>query len=130
MADGISVGVADSILNSLCTDTAWTPPVAFYVQLHTGAPGAAGTSNVAGESTREAATFGSASAGSSTTTANTVWTNVSTAETYTDVSFWSAVTGGTFLGSSVLTTPRTVAVGDDFTIPSGDLTVSLTPIAA
>lgn len=130
MADGLAVGIANDILNSLCTDVAWTPPAAVYVQLHTGAPGAAGTSNIAGESTREAATFGSASGGSSTTTGNTVWTNVSTAETYTDVSFWSAVSGGTFLGSSLLTTARTVAVGDDFTIPTGDLTFSLTPIAA
>jgi hypothetical protein len=55
---------------------------------------------------------------------------VSTAETYSHVSFWDASTGGNFIASDNLVTPRTVAVGDPFTIPAGSLTVALSPIAA
>lgn len=46
------------------------------------------------------------------------------------MSFWTASSAGTFLGSDDLATPRTVAVGDNFTIPTGSLTVAITPVAA
>jgi hypothetical protein len=130
MTVGLASGIANSILNALCSDTAWTPPVAFFVKLHTGDPGASGTANAAGNTTREAATFASASGGSKTTSADVAWTSVSTAETYSHVSFWDASTGGNFIASDNLVTPRTVAVGDPFTIPAGSLTVALSPIAA
>ena len=61
------------------------------------------------------------------TNADTVWTSVSTAETYSHVSFWTAVSSGTFTRlSSALTASKTVAIGDTFTIPSGSLTMALT----
>jgi hypothetical protein len=100
------------------------------VKLHTGDPGSAGTSNAAGNTTRQQATFAAASAGANATNADTVWTNVSTAETYSHVSFWTASSAGTFLGSSALTASKTVAIGDTFTIASGSLTMALTPVAA
>src|SRR5690242_20894927 len=67
-----------------------------WVKLHKGVPGEAGTENAAGETTRKKVTW----------TGTTIlknsgalsWTNVSTAETYTHVSFWTASTAGTFLG--------------------------------
>ena len=62
MAEGLASGVANAILDALCRSVAWTEPAAFYVQLHTGAPGAAGTSNVATETDRQAVTFSAASA--------------------------------------------------------------------
>ena len=130
MATGIAAAMANAALNALCRNVAWTQPVAFYVKLHTADPGAAGATAAAGNTTRVAATFGAASAGSLTTTGAVAWTNVSTAETYSHVSFWDAAAAGTFLGSNALTTPRTVAVGDNFTIAIGSLTVSLTPVAA
>ena len=131
MTDGISATVANALLNAICQAANYTAPVAFYVKLHTGSPGAAGTSNAAGNTTRVQATFGTgASGGSITNTVAVNWTNVSTAETYTDVSFWDASGAGNFLGSSALGTPRTVAVGDNFSLPIGDLTLSLSPLAA
>jgi hypothetical protein len=122
--------MANAALNALCRNVAWTQPAAFYVKLHTGDPGASGASNAAGNTTRQQATFSAASAGSLTTSADVAWTNVSTAETYSHVSFWDASTNGTFLGSDDLAVSRTVAVGDNFTITAGSLTVALTPIAA
>jgi hypothetical protein len=130
MATGLASGVANSILDSLCRNVSWTAPAAFCVKLHTGDPGAAGTSNAAAETTRKAVTCSAASSGAITNSADIAWVSVSTAETYTHVSFWSATTAGTFLGSDDLAVSRTVAVGDNFTIAAGDLDLALTPIAA
>lgn len=130
MTTGLASGVANSILNSLCRAVSWTAPAAFYVKLHTGDPGSAGTANAAGNTTRVAATLSAASGGSITNSADINWTNVGTAETYSHVSFWDASSGGTFLGSDDLATARAVLVGDSFTIPASSLTIALTPIAA
>jgi hypothetical protein len=130
MATGLASGVANSILDSLCRNVSWTAPAAFWVKLHTGDPGAAGASNAAGNTTRVQATFSAASGGAITTSGDVAWTSVSTAETYSHVSFWTANAAGTFLGSDDLATARTVAVGDNFTIVAGDLDLALTPIAA
>lgn len=130
MTTGLASGIADSILNALCRNVAWTQPAGFFVKLHTGDPGSAGTSNAAGNTTRTAATCSASSGGSITNSADVAWTSVSTAETYSHVSFWSASVAGTFLGSDDLAVSRTVAVGDNFTILAGSLTLALTPIAA
>lgn len=130
MTTGLASGIANSILNALCRDVAWTIPVAFYVKLHTADPGAAGTTAAAANTTRKLATLSAASGGSITTSADLAWTSVPNAETYSHVSFWDAVSAGNFLGSDDLNTPRTVAVGDNFTILAGSLTLALTPIAA
>src|SRR3954454_24372712 len=113
MTTGLASGIANSILDALCRNVAWTQPAAFYVKLHTGDPGAAGTSNAAGNTTRTAATCSAASGGAITNSADIAWTSVSTAETYSHVSFWSANAAGTFLGSDDLAVARTVAVGDN-----------------
>jgi hypothetical protein len=130
MAVGLASAIANSMLNALCRNVAWTQPAAFWVKLHTGDPGSAGTSNAAGNTTRQQATFSAASGGSITTSADLAWTNVSTAETYSHVSFWDASTAGTFLGSDDLAVSRTVAIGDNFTILAGSETLTITPIAA
>ena len=130
MAVGLASGVANSILDSLARAVSWTPPAAFCVKLHIGDPGAAGASNVAGNTTRVAVTCSAASAGGITNSADINWTNVNTAETYSHVSFWSATSAGTFLGSDDLAVARLVAIGDNFTISAGSLTLALTPLAA
>jgi hypothetical protein len=131
MATGLASGQANLILDALTGQgSAYGPSAGLFVKLHTGDPGAAGTSNAAGNTTRVASTFSAASAGSITNSADVNWTNVSTAETYSHVSFWTASSAGTFLGSDDLTTPRTVAIGDNFTIPASSLTIAFTPIAA
>lgn len=132
MAVGLAAATLNSWLDALCRSVAYTDPVAFYVKLHTntGDPGSDGTGNPAGETTRKQATFGNAASGAITTTASLDWTNVSTSETYGYVSFWDAAAAGTFLGSAQLTSPKTVTSGDNFTIATGDLDISITPVAA
>lgn len=128
MALGLKPTVANSVLDALLKNTAYTGPATLYAQLHTGDPGAAGTSNVAGNTTRKSVSWGTASGGVNSNSADLVWTNVSTTETYTDVSLWDASTSGNFLGSGTITA-NSVTAGDTFTISAGNLTVTL-PVAA
>lgn len=131
MAIGLAAAVLNGWLNALCKATNYTAPVAFYVKLHLADPGVAGATSPALNTTRVQATFGSVAAGGSiANTASIDWTSVPNAETYSHISFWDASSAGNFLGSDDLATPRTVAVGDNFSIPIGSLTVAVTPVAA
>jgi hypothetical protein len=130
MTVGLAVGQANAILDALCTSAAYSDPAAFCVKLHIGDPGVAGTSNAAAETTRQAVTCSAASGGATTNSVDIVWTAVSTTETYSHVSFWSATSGGTFLGSDDLAVARAVTALDNFTIAAGDLDIAFTPIAA
>jgi hypothetical protein len=110
--------------------TAFTAPVASYIKLHTGDPGAAGASNAAvGSATRVVNTYAAASAGSIAMNGTLpIWTNGGTSETLTHISAWDAVTSGNFLFSAALTASQAWVSTNTFTLSS--LTVSLTPIAA
>jgi hypothetical protein len=130
MAIGIKDTSANSMITAYCKGTSYGGNAAFWVQLHTADPGSAGTTAVANGGTRQQAAFGTASGGSISTNADLVWTSVSGAETYSHVSFWTASTAGTFLGSDDLAATKTVAIGDTFTIASGNLTINITPVAA
>jgi hypothetical protein len=131
MTTGIAGSVAQDILDAYCSSIAWSEPAAFYVKLHTGDPGVDGTTAAATNATRTQATFAAATtAGTITTNADITWTSVSTTETYSHVSFWDASTAGTFIGSDDLSSPVGVTAGDDFTIASGDLDISLGTVAA
>jgi hypothetical protein len=130
MTTGMAVGVANSVLDSYTGRTSWTKPAELWVKLHTGDPGAAGTSNPATNATRQEGTFSAASGGSITTSADCVWTSVSTTESYSHVTFWDLSTGGVFQGSDGLEATRAVTAGDNFTISAGQLTLSITPLAA
>jgi len=123
----IAVGERNKMLDAYVGRTTYTANAAYYVKLHLGDPGAAGTNNAATETTRQAVTFGSGAAtGTISNTAAVEWTNVSTSETYTWVSFWTASSGGTFLGSDDLSSSAAVTAGDTFRIPIGDLDISVT----
>lgn len=114
MADGLSATNANTAL------TNWTTS-AVFIQLHTGDPGSAGTSNVSSTTTREAVTWGTASAGSITASNTPAWPSWAGTnnEVVTDISFWSASTSGTFEFSITLSSSATMATTD---------TLSITPI--
>jgi len=121
----LSDTVKNSLLNALCRNTSYAN-AEVWVKLHIGDPGSAGTSNPAGNTTRQQSTFGSvASGGAISNTVAVAWTAVSTTETYSHVSLWSASTAGTFLGSAALTQSKAVNSGDNFSIPVGDLDVTI-----
>ncbi len=117
MATGFSVTAANAALDSLGTTYTW-------VKLHTGDPGAAGTSNAATETTRKQATWGSAASGAKTTTADLTWTSVAATEDYTHYSLWTASTAGTF-GHSGTITANQVTAGDTFVLAAGNLDLTL-----
>ncbi len=125
MASALSTYLSDKYLDCLVNASGFNI-AAVYIQLHTGAPGAAGTNNVAGNNVRKTTAWNAASAESKATNTDIVWTNVSNTETYTDVSLWDASSTGNFLWSGSLTASKAVTAGDTFTIPSGSLTVGLT----
>ena len=104
--------------------SSFTAPAAVYAQLHTGDPGEDGTSNAAGNTSRQAVEFGAASNGVISLTNTPSWTNVSTTETYSYVSLWDNSTAGNCLGSGALTASVSVTAGDTFTLTA--LTVTLT----
>ncbi len=118
--------VANSWLDAFARNTSYAN-AAVWVKLHTGDPGSAGTNNAATETTRKQATFGSAASGRAiSNTADIEWTNVSTTETYTWVSLWTASSAGTFLGRDDLSSSAAVTAGDTFRVPTGDLDLTIT----
>lgn len=121
MATGISTAAANTALDNLVAAYPW-------VKLHTGDPGAAGTSNAATETTRKQATFASASGAAVTTSADLTWTTVAGSEDYTHVSLWTASSGGSF-GASGTVTANAVTSGDTFTVSAGNLDITL-PVAS
>lgn len=128
MATGFASATADSILNGFGNAIAYTGASTLFVKLHTGSPGAAGTSNAAGNTTRQALSYGSSSGGTMTNDTALTWTSVSTSETYTFFSVWDAASAGTFLGSGTVTA-NAVTAGDTFTIAIAGLTTTLSVAA-
>jgi hypothetical protein len=132
MPVGVATPIANSILALMLNGTTWTGYTTLYAQLHVGQPGAAGTANIAGENTRvscgSAPEFGTPAGGSCSNNNALTWTAVNTNETYTNVSLWTALTGGTFVGSGSISA-QPVVVGNNFSIPVGGLTVAL-PVAS
>lgn len=110
--------VANAWLDALARGTPYDNDEV-WVKLHLGDPGSAGTANAAVETTRKQSTFGSAAASRAIAiTAATEWANVSTSETYTHVSMWSASSAGTFLGRDDLSSSAPVTAGDTFRLPA------------
>ena len=131
MTTGLGSATAQGILNELCNAGSWAIPTSFWVKLHLGDPGAAGSSNAASNTTRQSAAFASAAAaGTITTSADITWTSVSATESYSHVSFWDASTGGVLLATDNLEVTRGLTAGDNFTIAAGDIDISIAAIAA
>lgn len=122
----MTVGIAPASANT-ALDT-WLN--SSFVQLHTGDPGAAGTTTVSSVTTRFALTYNSASAGSKSLSATVSWTAWAgtNGEVVTHISFWTASSGGTFKGSCILTASKTVNTGDTLTLSTH--TASIAPLAA
>jgi hypothetical protein len=127
MAVGLSATIANDILDAIGNNSSITtlPEAEAWIQLHTGDPGAAGTSNVAGNATRKQVSFGTPSGGVMSNDSAITWTSgeVDTSEDYTHWSLFDASTTGTFLGSGTMTA-NAVTSGDEFTIPTGELDLS------
>jgi len=125
MADGIGSYLAGKWLNWL-NGSAETAPSALYVQLHTGDPGSAGTSNVSSVTTRKlltATVTGDVLAASGTLPSWTSWAGTN-GEEDTDLSLWDASTGGDFLDSIQLEEPVTMYTSDTLDLSALSVTVA------
>lgn len=124
MAEGMSAFMANAVLDAVGNNTSFVVAQG-YVQLHTAAPGAAGTTNIATETDRMAVAFAAASAGSMASNADVSWTAIAGSQDATHFTVWDASTAGNFLFSGTITANAYVA-GDTLTFPSGAFTVSFT----
>jgi hypothetical protein len=117
------------LLNCLGNAAATDPRKAtVYVGLNTADPGETGASEVSGgDYVRKAITWAAASnpAGTKANSADVTWTDVTWTGTVTHASLWDASTAGNCLWSGALAASKTVASGDDVTIATGDLVVTL-----
>lgn len=132
MTAGLAPSLVSGWLNTLrSAGSAYNAVAGTFAQLHTGDPGAAGTSSVSeGSTTRNSFTFAASSSGSALALSDepAAWTNDGTSETLTHISVWTAASGGTFLFSVALTASKAWADGDTFTLTS--LGASLSPQSA
>jgi hypothetical protein len=124
MAVGISSYAANALFNAIGNNTSFAVATC-YIQLHTADPGASGTTSVATETTRKSVSFGAAASGAIANDADITWTSIAGSQDATHFSLWDASSAGNFLGSGTITANAYTA-GDTFTIPTGDLDLSLT----
>lgn len=127
MPTGISSYLANKLLDHATGRASFTMPAAVYAKIHTGQPGAAGSSNSSAQTTRIATTFSAAASGSIAISNNPEFT-LNATEQISHVSFWDAATNGNFLWSATATAAKGGGSGDIIRISTN--TLSLGPIAS
>ena len=86
-----------------------------HMQLHSGARGAAGTSNVIGS---RVAVSGTVDGDGDITWTNVAFTGLGANQAVAEVSYWSASTGGTYRGGAVLTGDATANSAGEYSVVS------------
>jgi len=115
----------NKILDHMLRGTAFSPPTAVYVSLHSADPGETGANEISGGGyARQQVTFNAPSGGSMTNSNLLRWNNMP-AVTVTHVALWDAPTAGNCLWTGALTASVTVSAGASFEIAPGNLTVTL-----
>jgi hypothetical protein len=114
-------------LTWLLTASSATRPTAWYIGLFTAAPNdTGGGTEVSGTAyVREAVTF-TVTGDTASNSAAVEWPVAGGSwGTITDLAIFDAVTAGNMIGYATLTSAKTIATGDVFRIPLGDLDVTL-----
>jgi hypothetical protein len=120
-----------SSANTMLTAAPCVPTTVYYLSLHTGSPGTTGANEISGGSyIRQAITFGSASAGSqssSGTDASQSFTGMpAEAGGAPYFGIWTASTSGTYLaGGTTSGLSGAISSGSTITFASGGVTLSL-----
>jgi hypothetical protein len=86
-----------------------------HMQLHSGARGAAGTSNVIGS---RVAVNGTVDGDGDITWSNVAFTGLGASQAVAEVSYWSASSGGTYYGGAALTGDTTANAAGEYTVTS------------
>ena len=84
-----------------------------HFQLHSGARGAAGTTNVVGS---RVAVNGTVDGDGDITWSNTAFTGLTANQAVAEVSYWSASSGGTYYGGATLTGDATANSAGEYTV--------------
>lgn len=112
------------VLDHVLGTTSFTMPATQFIKLHIGVPGEDATLLPAAETTRKAADWSVASAGTAALAATVTWTAVSTSETYSHFSIWDAATVGNPLIVGALDTPVAVTAGGTFNLTACPITLA------
>jgi len=122
--------VENKLVDHALGTSAFTMPAVVHLQMHSGAPGEAGTANVATDTSTSAdIAFGAASGGAASNTGAITIAAVSATQVITHISLWDGSTGsGTdnCLFTAALAASVSLVSGDDFQIAIGDLDVTFT----
>lgn len=119
MAEGYLPAGADTALDALVAAYPW-------LKLHTGAPGAAGTTNAATETTRKQATWNDTGVDGIVENSNAFsWTSIAGSQDATHFTAWTASTAGS-AGFSGTITANAYTAGDTYSVAAGAVTVSVT----
>lgn len=119
MAEGFLPAGADAALDALAAAFPWTV-------LHVGAPGAAGTSNTATETTRKQSTWNDTGVDGIIENSNALtWTAIAGSQDATHFRNMSASTAGTG-GFTGTITANAYTAGDTYSVAAGGLTASVT----
>lgn len=117
----------NKLLAHTFSNTAYTSPSTVYVALYTVAPtdSTSGTEVTGGAYARQSASF--TTTGNATTNAGAIEYPTATAGygTVVAVAVLDASSGGNMLAFASLSTSKTIATGDVFRIPAGDLDITL-----
>lgn len=118
----------NKLLDHLLGKTSFTMPSTVRVALYTAAPSdAGGGTEVSGGSYARQAIVVNTASGGATNPDSDVEFPVATASwgTVTHVGIFDAASGGNLLMHGPLTSPKTIATGDQLVFPAGDLDFSL-----
>ena len=124
----ITAYLDDLILNHIFGGATYTQPSTVYASLHTADPGGTGANELSGTGyARVAITFGAASGGTKSNSAEVTFGPNSGGSAWTAVThmaIWDASTGGNALSEIALGTSKTVAASDSAKFGVGDLDVT------
>jgi hypothetical protein len=120
-----SIASANLVLNFILGGAAATAPSARYLSLHTGDPGSTGASEATGSGySRQAVTWNAAAAKAATNSNALSQTLSGALGPITFLGVWDASTAGTFLYGLTVTSAKTYANGDSWTVAIGALTLT------
>lgn len=128
MAGAISDYLENKLIDATLRGVAYTSPATVYLALFTSDPTDAntGVEVTGGTYARQPITFGAASNGASSNSADVMYP-VATANwgTIVSVGVYDAATGGNLLYYGSLTTSKVIQTNDQLKVNAGDITVTL-----
>ena len=117
----------NKILLHVLSNTAYTSPTTVYLGLHTADPTDAGSGTEVSGGSYARQSFASTISGNAASNTSAIEFPTATASwgTVGWVAVWDNLTGGNMLFYGALTASKTIASGDVFRVPAGDLDITL-----